>query len=182
MLPYLKTYLEGGNFGTWNGGGYWANSNMLLTNRWTTVKGSIPFKVREMNIEQGEDATVLYRKLRRDGWQRNGDNWGTDRRLPGKSYRVARDGDDGWHKKLTPRGPTLDMFFRGYLDHGYSYGFRLREYPDLLDEEVEWATIDFGGNLIVARNGWVCRFSAKDIRRGKPSFSSDLNGLTREGG
>ena|SRR5437762_157245 len=83
-LPFLKTYLEGENFGTWNGGGYWKDNKTLTTNRWTDQRGSVPFKVEVMSAGQGEDFTVLPLRMERDGWKRNGNNWGTDRKIKSK--------------------------------------------------------------------------------------------------
>jgi len=60
------------------------------------------------------------------------------------------------------------------------FDFRLREFPALLDNEVEWATFASNSYLIFTRRGCVYRYSRKDLRRGKLGFAADLNGLTRE--
>lgn len=188
VLPHLKTYLECETADSWFGGGYWKDKRTLVTNGWeveaTTkinpIKGSSPFKLEAGEHRGTEDFGVLMPRLERDGWQRNGDNWGTDRRLRGPKYMVARDGDDGWFLQHNNKGPVLDAFYRGYLEHGYTFEFRLREYPDLLDQEVEWATFTANGDLVFSRLGWVYRYERKALGKGKPSFAADLNSLTRE--
>jgi hypothetical protein len=64
--------------------------------------------------------------------------------------------------------------FIGYLTHGYTFGFALEGHPDLL-EGATWATWDANGDLWVARPGVVERFTSKDLRNGKPSFSLDID-------
>src|SRR5262245_25474668 len=178
-VPFLKTFLEGDNVGTWNGGGFWRDRNSLSTNRWTSFRGSAPFKIEEGSSAGGEDFSVVIPRMERDGWTRNGANWGLERRLKSKKYRVAVDGDDGWTLQIGRSGPSLKAFYRGYLDHGYTFEFQLPEYPEIIDPDVEWAAVDCRRNLVFARGGWVYRYSLDDIEKGKPGFAADLNGLTR---
>jgi len=179
-LPFLKTYLEGDNHGTWNGGGFWKDAKTLMLNRWLDERGQVPFKTEPMDIGPDEDEGVLYLKMARDGWTRNGDNWGVDEEIKGgKKYRVRTTGDDGWSWRMDRKGPTLQCFYRGYLEHGRTFEFRLLEHPELLDETVQWATFDARGHLIVARAGWIERYSLANVRSGHPGFRLDLNGLTR---
>ena len=180
QLPFLKTHLEADAPGTYFGGGFWKDQNTLLTNFWPDTRGTIPFRVDPMPNYGTEDLGVVIPRMERDGWVRNGDNRGTDRKISGPKYMVAKDGDDGWNWQFQKRGPTLKAFYRGYLEHGYTFEFRLREYPDLLDREVEWATFDAIGNLVFTRAGWVYRYSRSDLSKGKPGFAADLNPLTRE--
>jgi len=180
QVPYLKTYLEGDNIGTWNGGGYWKERKTLATNNWTSSRGSVPFKTEAMSVSHGEDFGVLFPRMERDGWKRNGDNWGTGRKLDTKRYKIAVDGDDGWTFRFSGGRPALKAFYRGYLEHGQTFEFELTEYPGILDSEVEWAALDCRENLVFARSGWVFRYSKDDLEKGQPGFAADLNGLTRE--
>lgn len=180
MLPYLKTYLEANAPDTWGGGGYWRDSKTLVTESWTTPTGSVSFRIEPKPSGGTIGDQTMYLRMARDGWVRNGDNWGIERRVRGKKHMKARDGDDGWKWQFERRGPTLEVFFRGYLEHGSTYEFRMREFPDLLDQQVEWATFAANGDLVFARLGWVYRYSRNDLRNGKPGFAADLNGLTRE--
>jgi hypothetical protein len=188
LLPFLKTYLECETSGTWFGGGYWKDQKTLLTNGWereaqsqeNPIKGAVPFRIQPMVLSATEDFGVGIPRMARDGWVRNGNNWGTDQKIRSPQYMIARHGDDGWRWQYQNKGPVLEAFYRGYLEHGYIFEFRLREFPDLLDKEVEWATFDAIGNLVFTRSGCVYRYSLKDMRRGKPGFVADLNGLTRE--
>ena len=180
LLPYLKTYLEADAPDAWGGGGYWKDSNTLLTSYWQSTTGSAPFRLEPMTGDGTQNSEALHLRMARDGWKRNGNYWGADRRIRGKKYLKARDGDDGWNWQFERRGPTLEAFFRGYLEHVANYEFRMREFPALLNKEVEWATFAANGDLVFARLGCVYRYSRKDLRRGKPGFAADLNGLTRE--
>jgi len=152
LLPYLKTYLEADAPDTWGGGGHWKNSQTLLTCSWTTTKGAAPFQVEN---GQGE---VYVQRMKRDGW-------------------IHNEKKKSWLWQFHHRGATLEAI---YHRHMADCEFRLREFPELLDKEVEWATFATNGDLVFARLGCVYRYSRNDLRRGKPGFTADLNGLTRE--
>ncbi len=177
QLPFLKTHLKGENNGTWNGGGVWRDARTLLLNRWLDERGHVPFETEPMNTGRGEDEGVLYAKMARDGWERNGDNWGTKERAKNNRTRVVD--DDGWSWRFCGKGPTLHCFFRGYLERGRTFEFRVADNPGLLNEAVEWATFDARGHLVVARAGWIERYSPANVKSGRPGFRLDLNGLTR---
>jgi len=180
LLPHLKTYLEAEAPTTYGGGGYWKDRKTLLADDWLTTKGSIPFQVEPKPYEGKGTPDILHCRMLRDGWTRNGENYGTTRKVRGKPFVHPCDGDDGWYWQWERRGPTLETFYRGYFEHGLKYEFRVREYPALLDQEVEWATFTANGDLVFSRLGWVYRYAPKAIRQGKPSFAADLNSLTRE--
>lgn len=163
-------------YGSWNGGGYWRDTKTLMTNHWLDQRGHVPFKIEPMNIGRGEDEGVLYAKMARDGWKRNGDNWGIKEKA--KNFRTRVVGDDGWSWQFGGKGPKLQCFFRGYLEHGRTFEFRVQDNPELLDETVEWVTFDARGHLVVARAGWIERYSPANIKSGRPGFRLDLNGLT----
>jgi len=152
LLPYLKTYLEADAPDTWGGGGYWRDSQTLLTYSWTTTKGAVPFRVEN---GRGE---VHAERMKRDGWIH----------CENKKSRL-------WQFHL--RGATLEAI---YNKHTTDFEFRLREFPALLDEQVESAIFAANGDLVFARLGRVFRYSRSDLRKGKPGFTADLNGLTRE--
>ncbi|RYX81721.1 hypothetical protein EON83_22825 [bacterium] len=178
-LPFLKTYLEGNNFGSWNGGGMWRDEKTLLLNCWEKVKGHVPFQTEPLGYGRDEDLGITYLKMERDGWTRMGDNWGNERPIKSPTHKIANDDDDGWEWKPARKGPTLECFYRGYLEHGYTFEFRVREFPDVLTPDVEWATFDSLNNLVWSRGGWVYRASLADLRRGKVGFEADLNSLQR---
>ena len=178
-LPFLKTHLEEENIGTWNGGGFWKDRETLLLNQWLNAKGSIPFKTEPLNAGQGEDLGVLYPRMERDGWQRLGDNWGTEREVSGSKYRVLCEGDDGWVFRHPVTRMNLETRYVGYLDYGYTFAFKLREYPELIPVSADWATWDSIGNLVVAHDGEVHRYSKANILAGQLGFKFDLNQLKK---
>jgi hypothetical protein len=153
LLPYLKTYLESEAPDSWGGGGYWGDSQTLITYSWTTTKGAVPFRVDE----NGRNEPHMTR-MKRDGW-------------------IHNENRKSWHWQFHPQSATLEAI---YHRHTADLEFRLLEFPELLDKEVEWATFAANGDLVFTRLGWVYRYSRKDLRRGKPGFAADLNGLTRE--
>ncbi len=51
-------------------GGYWSDHKTLHLNEWTSVRGSAPFTTVPQSAGMGEDFTVLYPRMRRDGWKR----------------------------------------------------------------------------------------------------------------
>jgi hypothetical protein len=182
QLPWLKTYLEGENLGTWFGGGYWKTEKELLLNgRWAEPNKSIPFKLGDLNSQfGGEDLSVLYPRLERDGWRRSGENYGENRKVKNsKKYIVECLGDDGWYCQPTKKHPTLRMYYQGYFGNqsGYTFKFTIDEYPELLDSHVDWVTWDFLGNLVFAKFGMLYKYELNDFNKGKPSFCKDLEPL-----
>ncbi|MEW6499724.1 MAG: hypothetical protein AB1589_45765, partial [Cyanobacteriota bacterium] len=172
---------EADNIGTWFGGGYWKDEKELLLNGWGQPKASIPFKLGKLKSQfGGEDLGVLYPRLERDGWMRAGDNYGADVKVDNsKKYIVKCENDDGWYWKPSREHPTLRMYYRGYLKYGYTFEFRLDDYPDLLDC-IDWATWDFLGNLVFAKQGTLYKYKLSDFKTGKPSFCIDLEFLQRK--
>lgn len=180
QLPWLKTHLETENMGTWFGGGYWQNEKELLLNVGGNLKGKIPFKVGQMHSQfGGEDLSVLYPRLERDGWKRSGDNYVQNVKVESvKEYIVRCDGDHGWYWKPSSKHPTLRTYYAGYFaPHGYTFRFSLDEYPDLLDSTVDWATWDFLGNLIFTKQGKLYKYNIDGLKKGQPSFYHDLENL-----
>lgn len=66
------------------------------------------------------------------------------------------------------------MRYLGYVDRGDKFAFSLEECPDLV-EGASWVTWDSRGNLWAARPGVVEQYTLKDLRRGTPSFSLDVD-------
>jgi len=179
LLPRLKTYLEVDNIGTWFGGGYWKNEKELLLNGWGEPQGKVPFKLGELNSQfGGEDLGVLYPRLERDGWRRAGDSYGNNVEVKNsKKYIVKCENDEGWYWQPSRNHPTLRMYYRGFLERGYTFEFRLDDYPELLDSTVDWATWDFLGNLVFAKQGKLYKYKLDDFKSGKPSLCKDLESL-----
>jgi hypothetical protein len=177
--PWLKTVCDAPNMGTWGGGGYWKRQDSLLMSSWEpkTAPPGLPFRIGPNRSRYGEDQGVLYPRLERDGWRRAGE-FGEERRLANpKKLMVVCENDPGWFWKPTSTHPTLRVYYRGYLDHGYTFEFALDEHPGLLDRSVEWATWDSLGQLVFARAGRVARYGLEDFAYGRPSFEQDLEAL-----
>jgi hypothetical protein len=176
--PWLKTVWDAPNTGTWYGGGYWPERRLLLLNGHPAkVVASLPFKTRHYRTGYGEDEGVLYPRMTRDGWQRAGP-LGPCRELKGGGkYRVVCESDPGWSWRPTSRHPVLRAFYRGYLAHGHTFQFGLDRHPNVLDRDVDWATWDCLGQLLVARGGAVERWRLPDLAAGRPSFRLDLEDL-----
>lgn len=181
QLPKLKTYLEGKNYGTWFGGGYWKNEEELLINGWAgEIKGTVPFKIGNFSSEFGaESLGLLYARLQRDGWKRSGVNYGKNvKNKESKKYIVQCIGDDGWYYQPTRKHPTLKMHYKGYFGgHGYTFKFSIDEYPELIDSTVDWVNWDFLGNLVFAKQGKLYKYKLNDFQKGEPSFCKDLENL-----
>ena len=156
QVPRLTCVAEGENLGTWNGGGYWRSREVLCLNRWAVPPSAkLPFRTEQLTpLHGGEDLSVLYPRLERDGWRRRGDNWGRETEVRGtKKFMVACEGDDGWERQPSAKLPALVMRYAGFLEHGYTFRFRVPAQPDLLDDQVDWANYDSRGRLLVARQG-----------------------------
>lgn len=179
--PWLKTYAESKNMGTWFGGGFWDSNRVLKLNAWSNDK-AFPFKTEKFETTYGgEDEGVLFPRMIRDGWLRAGENWGVDKEIYGKnSYQVECNGDDGWMYKPTKKHPTLRTKYIGYFEKGRTFLFSIDEYPELLDKYVEWATWDYLGNLVYSRLGVVNLYKLSDLKEGKPTYAHDLEHLAME--
>lgn len=146
-------------------GGYWDASGRLQLNHWTPNKKSTPIRTNTFQpVYGGEDEGVLFPRMERDGWVRAGDNWGKDREIQGiNSYQVECVGDDGYTFQPSPKHPVLRAKYVGYFEKGRTFRFSLDEFPELLDDQVEWATWDYIRNLIYAKQGNVYLFDVNDL-------------------
>lgn len=189
MPPRLKTIVDVPNLGTWAGGGFFSGPNTLRANDMTIYDrslsefngmGKVPFSIERMD-SSGEAFPILGYRLERDGWKREGP-FGQDVRitLKNSSYSTVCLDDPGWSWQPTRQHPRLRMFYRGYLISGYTFEFQL-EGSDLLDPDVDWATWDSKGDLLVARRGAIERYSLAAIRRGTPDFVMDFELLQPPG-
>jgi hypothetical protein len=176
-LPWLKTLVHVES--PFTGGGYFDGPRTLKTRGWDrgelVSSGDIPFTLaRGTAHHRGNELGVIYPRLARDGFTRLGDKWGSERKLPGKTYQVARIGDDGWGLRPARGYPMLQARYLGYMDHGHKLGFSLDEHPHIVDG-ASWATWDSGRNLWVARPGIVEQYTLDGLRAGTPSFSLDVD-------
>lgn len=188
--PDLTCLVRWETNGTWFGGGVWTGPNRLAVNLGREMGKVPPFEPDflgpqrpDVTFEQlearhgGEDASVLYERLERDGWARQGP-FGQDVKLPGNRYQVRHDGDAGWLLKRAPNLPSLRLFFRGYFaGKGLRFEFQMPDHPAVLTPEVQWAAWDCSENLLVARNGRVERWGSADLARGEPAYVVDLAGF-----
>ncbi len=183
--PWLRTVADVPNMGTWAGGGFFSDRRTLRSNdNWCsnrslsefTKSNELPFSIERME-SGGEVFPILSCRLERDGWKREGD-FGDDQEITLKhsSYSTLCLNDPGWSWQPTRRHPALRMFYRGYLVHGYTFEFQL-EGSSLLDPEVDWATWDAKGDLLVARQGSVERYSLEALKNGVPEFRFDMEDL-----
>ncbi|MGD9857138.1 MAG: hypothetical protein AB7U20_19505 [Planctomycetaceae bacterium] len=181
--PWLKTSLDSENVGSWAGGGVFTGPRQLEANTmWHAAgdlaQGSPPGGLKIVRIDSGgEDLPVLFKRMQRDGWKRNGDRSGEERQLKSLSHKsfVANVGDDGWSWRPTQKHPTLRTWYRGYFERGYTFEFAIDEYPGFLDALVEWATWSSSGDLLFARDGVINRCSLASLEKETPVFSRDCN-------
>ena len=175
VLPFLKTYLEGDN----SGGGYWKDAQTLMLRGWVNTRGQVPFETRELELETWKLTDLHSLKMERDGWKRNTVSRSSVQKIEVGGNKTRVGGNEDWNWQFNGEGPTLQCFNRGSLNNDLGFKFRLPEHPELLDENVQWATFDARGHLVVARAGWIERYSPANVKSGRPGFRLDLNGLTR---
>lgn len=174
--PRLTCLAQWPTLGTWFGGGVWTGPRSLAVNigRGTGLGWGRKFEpdypgdlrpeidFAELDARHGgEDESVLYERLERDGWTRKGSFWFMER---------------------DTNLPQIRLFFRGYFDdEGRRFEFQMPDHPSVLTPEVKWATWDCMDNLLVARQGGIERWTPTDFARGAPSFAADLSKLVPPG-
>ncbi len=182
--PWLKTYREWENLGTWNGGGFFASRTLLQINVWSTMKvtqtAPLPFVCREDGMEHNPEGQIVrhdYRtaRLMREGWRQLETSQGSGRPLQknGSSFNDPRE----WVCQPSKSHPTLSIVRRPSRE-GNRARFALDHPSDLVDNAVEWANWDALGNLIVARQGLLQKYTLADLTTGQPSMSWDLRTIT----
>lgn len=185
-VPWLRTVADVPNMGTWAGGGFFSDARILRSNdNWCHDRSlgefsksrEFPFSIEHME-SGGEVFPILCHRLERDGWKREGD-FGKDLEITLKhsSYSTLCVEDPGWSWQPSLKHPKLRMYYRGYLVHGYTFEFSLED-SDVIDPEVEWATWDAKGDLLVAREGSIFRYTLESLKTGFPTFSMDLEHLS----
>ncbi|MCW1968544.1 MAG: hypothetical protein KIH69_010565 [Anaerolineae bacterium] len=182
--PWLRTVADVPNLGTWGGGGFFSDARTLRPNDVGYHYGSLkdfskskkfPFSIEQFSWNQ-EVFPIFHNRLERDGWKREGDFVkGQKISLKHNSYATLYEGDPGWSWQPTPKHPVLRMFYRGYFN-GHTYEFRLDD-SELLDPSVDWATWDAKGELLVARQGGIQRYTLDGLKTGSPAFSADFESL-----
>ncbi len=184
--PWLRTLADVPHCGTWAGGGVFSERAKLQSNDvWHSDRSlsefsnskELPFLIERIP-SGGEVFPILSYRLARDGWKREGD-FGEDQKITLKhsSYSALCVNDPGWSWQPTSEHPILRMYYRGYLVHGYTFEFRL-DGSDLLGPAVDWATWDAKGDLLVALEGSIQRYTLEGLKNGTPAFSIDLEHLT----
>jgi hypothetical protein len=157
-LPWLTTLVHVETPLT--GGGYFSGRQDLKTRGWDCSEkifssDDIRFAIeRDTKRHFGSELAVIHGRFERDGFVDSGDDrWG---HRPGRGY------------------PELQVRYLGYFDNGPRFGFTLEGHPHIL-EGASWATWDSRKNLWVAKPGVVEQYTLGDLRRGRPSYSLDVD-------
>lgn len=185
-VPWLRTVATVPNFGTWGGGGFFSDADILRVNDSSCHDYSLsrfssstefPFGIEHAQAG-GELNTVLSHRLKRDGWKREGE-FGKRQEISRQhsAYSMLCIDDPGWSWQPSPEHPVLRMYYRGYLVRRHTFEFQLQDL-DILDPEVDWATWDAKGDLLVARKGMILRYTLEGLQMGLPAFSIDLEHLS----
>lgn len=186
--PWLKTYREWENLGTWNGGGCFASRKLLQINAWSPMKvtqaAPLPFVCRQDSTEHNAEGKIvlpdyLVARLIREGWRRRVTGEESAMDTSQANPRLAEQYE--WLCQPSKDHPTLRMDRRP-LREGKRVRFALDHPADLIDADVEWANWDALGNLIVARQGMLQKYTLADLASGQPSLSWDLRKMTPKEG
>ncbi len=182
--PWLKTYREWENLGTWNGGGFFVSRTLLQINVWSKIKVTqkvqLPFECHEGGIEHNREGKIVpydprTARMLREGWRRLETSQASEH-LVKKTYTSFNDHSE-WGCQPSSRHPMLSMVRRPDRG-GNQSSFTLERPSDLLDSAVDWANWDAFGNLIVARQGLLKKYTLTDLATGQPSMSWDLRTIT----
>jgi len=178
-LPRLTAVTQYESGTTYFGGGYWRARDVLCANGWTPEPSKLPFRTEPLLARYGgEDLSVVYPRLERDGWRRRGADWGHAAVVKkAKKYTATHAGDDGWIRQPSSKHPALIMWYAGYLAHGYTFRFRVPAQPELLDDDVDWANYDSRGQLVVARKGVVTIYALRSRSRLEARHTLDFEPL-----
>jgi len=123
----------------------------------------------------GEDEGVLYERLKRDGWKRQGP-FGRNTRVPGKQYAIRREGDPGWLLQPGRDLPALRLYYRGYYEgEGRRFEFQMQDIRGVLSPDARWACWDSLDQLLIGRNGCIERGARTDFELWVPSRTIDLS-------
>ena len=182
--PWLKTYREWENVGTWNGGGFFASRTLLQVNVWSTMKVTqtvqLPFACQQDDTEYNAAGKIVRHdprtaRMLREGWQRLASSQAGERSIK-KIYASFHDPSE-WVCQPSKEHPSLRMVSRPDRGRNRS-SFALDQPDNLLDNTVDWANWDALGNLLVARQGLLQKYTLADLASGQPSLYWDLRTLT----
>lgn len=176
--PDLAPVVQIKHPGSYFGGGYFTDSKHLRCNGWHANDRELPFKLKSYEGQYGgEELSVLYPRLHRDGWRRKGKNFGRMEEVRGLgAYTAECIGDDGWFCKPSRKHPELSAYFRGYTLNGYTFEFELSRHPQIC-AGADWACWDAQKQLLIARQGAVERWSLDDLGKGQPGQVRDFEDL-----
>ncbi len=192
--PWLKCVSQWETEGAWFGGGVWHSSKKLAVNldghpsmpcfKELTSKTISKFEPEPIEYTRhdcdrfGEDEGVIYARLIRDGWKWQGQSH-VEKKAQHPYIEFA---NAGWLMPSRQGWPPVHLYFRKYESgKGRIFEFDMKGHPDFFSPSDDWATFDTLGNLIIARNGCVEKWTIPDIDTGVPSFVIDLNNLTPPG-
>jgi hypothetical protein len=182
--PWLRAEALWPKEDCWRGGGVFLGPQRLWLNLAPDARPrpnerdprDLGLQIEQWPAAEGEDEGSFFYRLERDGWKRAGD-WSLVRQETTPQGWLCH-GDPGWFLRPSSHHPTLRMFYRGYyFRRGRVYEYAIEEYPGLIDPSVEWAGWDGMGRLVIARAGFVERYTLEDLAAGAPSFRYDLNAL-----
>lgn len=161
--PSLKPVIYWPGLGGWEGGGFFPTSDRLELdadrNDVRTVMGwlksPLPFDVhaRSDGTWPRRSAQIFAQRMVRDGW---------------------RNENGYWIRQDTPDGPLIRFETVG----SRKYRFDSPTHPALFDSKVNFATFDCKGDLVMAREGVLRRYTREGMATGQPSAVIDLETLT----
>ncbi|MDA7978673.1 MAG: hypothetical protein MPJ50_07880 [Pirellulales bacterium] len=174
-LPFLKTIVHVDHGGTYYGGGYWVERELLRWNAYLPKECKrLPFGLQEWEPRLTDDFGVLLPKLARDGWEM------IDRHVSGQTIVLPPGPLAGttWRNQPSREHPALLMQYRGYSHYDrLRFFFSLQGYGDLLDDAVDSACWDSRGNLLYSRAGTLNKVTLKQLQRNRPGTKIDLEHL-----
>lgn len=182
--PWLKTYREWENVGTWDGGGFFASRTQLQVNVGSKMKvtqtARLPFDCQQDDTERNAVGKIVRydprtARMLREGWRRLEPSQTSERSIK-KIYASFGDPSE-WICQPSQDHPRLRMVRRPDRSGNWS-SFTLDQPADLLDNSVDWANWDALGNLIVARQGLLQKYTLADLATGQPSLAWDLRTLS----
>jgi hypothetical protein len=156
----------------WNGGGWFLSKHSFVLNHGADqaalAEGFALKKLRRAGLAKwgGEDATVWWNVLERDGWTRVQDAEFEERKRGWRATVPER-----WIKPHGRFGLTLEMnvvgiggLVRGWYDLRYRvFSAKAEVIPETA---LDWADWDHGGDLVYARDGKIFRrsFRKKELQ------------------
>lgn len=162
QLPFLKTLTHWENPGDYGGGGYWRDAETLIVDAWAGKESSassprsidplLPFRA----FSESSRGEIGWKRRARDGWRQI----------------VFESKDWTWECQPSSGHPRITM-------HGIDppWRFECPDIPGFLDNSVTDVAWNSRDQLLVAKAGWLERYTHEDLERGEPGFRYDLNPL-----